>query len=209
LENACAKCKRMWGSSSNHTDRQYCAVDSITASSTPCSRNHVNSRCSSLGMVTNRRRAGFSSGVLASTTTTIKTFLSTSIPRPSSPPPKRGSGRTHAKRITHRHVLPPSYYRWHDIDWFKTRVPDQTQKRPHFIQSANRSVSSTLQQPTPTTQPVFHVNGWASGPCVTQNPGLRVKTCNGLISSVDLWRHDVVTPEVIDPVMSPFQLGRI
>ena len=32
LVNACAKCKRMWGSSSIHTDRQYCAVDSITAS---------------------------------------------------------------------------------------------------------------------------------------------------------------------------------
>jgi hypothetical protein len=26
---------------------------------------------------------------------------------------------------------------WRDTDWFKTRVPDQTQKRPHFIQSAN------------------------------------------------------------------------
>jgi len=31
LENACAKCKRMWGSSSSQTDRQYWAVDSITA----------------------------------------------------------------------------------------------------------------------------------------------------------------------------------
>ena len=35
------------------------------------------------------------------------------------------------------------------------------------------------------------------------------KLREGLISSVDLWRHNVVTPEVIDPVMSPFQLGRI
>lgn len=61
LENACAKCKRMWGSSSSHTDRHYWAVDSITASSTPCSRNHVSRRCNSLGMVTNRRHAGFSS----------------------------------------------------------------------------------------------------------------------------------------------------
>jgi hypothetical protein len=50
-----------------HTDRQYRAVDSITASSTPCSRNHINRRCNSLGMVMNRRRPGFSSGVLAST----------------------------------------------------------------------------------------------------------------------------------------------
>src|SRR5215470_7943577 len=51
---------------SSHTDRQYCAVDSITASSTPCSSNQIRNRCNSLGSVTNRRRAGFSSGALAS-----------------------------------------------------------------------------------------------------------------------------------------------
>jgi hypothetical protein len=34
----------MWGSNSNHTDRQYCAVDSITASSTPCLRSQINNR---------------------------------------------------------------------------------------------------------------------------------------------------------------------
>jgi len=102
LENACAKCKRMWGSSSSHTDRQYCAVDSITASSTPCSRNHVKRRCNSLGMVTNRRRAGFSSGILASTTTTINTFLCTSIPATFIASSWRGSGRTHAKIDTMR-----------------------------------------------------------------------------------------------------------
>jgi len=34
----------------------------------------------SLGMVANRRRSGFPSGVLASITTTISTFLFTSIP---------------------------------------------------------------------------------------------------------------------------------
>src|SRR6202023_728895 len=72
-----------------------------------CSRNHVKRRCNSLGMVTNRCRAGFSSGILASTTTTINTFLCTSIPPSSSLPPKPGSGRTHAKKVTHRHVLPP------------------------------------------------------------------------------------------------------
>jgi hypothetical protein len=37
-------------------------------------------RCNSLGSVINRRRAGFSSGALSSTTTTIKTFVCTSIP---------------------------------------------------------------------------------------------------------------------------------
>ncbi len=98
LENACAKCKRMWGSSSIHTDRQYCAVDSITASSTPCSRNHVKRRCNSLGTVTNRRRAGFSSG-LASTTTTINTFLCTSSPQPSSLPPGVEAAERTRKRL--------------------------------------------------------------------------------------------------------------
>jgi hypothetical protein len=44
FENACARCKRMYGSNSDHTDRQYWAVDSITASSTPCSRNQIESR---------------------------------------------------------------------------------------------------------------------------------------------------------------------
>ena len=80
LENACAKCRCICGSSSSHTDRQYCAVDSITASSTPCSCNQIRNRCNSLGSVTNRRRAGFSCSALVSTTTTIKTFLCTSIP---------------------------------------------------------------------------------------------------------------------------------
>src|SRR5439155_24993740 len=42
------------------------------------------------------------------------------------------------EKVTHRHVLPPVLSpEWRDTDWFKTRVPDQTQKRPHFIQSAN------------------------------------------------------------------------
>jgi hypothetical protein len=40
----------MYGSNSNHTERQYWAVDSITASSTPCSRNQTESRRISLAM---------------------------------------------------------------------------------------------------------------------------------------------------------------
>src|SRR5499433_2302833 len=144
----------------SHTDRQYCAVDSITASSTPCSCNQIRNRCNSLGSVTNRRRAGFSSGTLVSTTTTIKTFLCTSIPATFIASSWRGSGRTHAKKVTHRHVLPPLF----DAGVARHRlvqngVPDQTQKRPHFIQSVNRSSPSTLHQRTPTTQPHFHVNG--------------------------------------------------
>jgi hypothetical protein len=71
-----------------------------------CSRNHVKRWCSSLGMVTNRRRAGFSSGLLASTTITIRAFLCTSIPATFIASASRGSGRTHAKKVTHRHVLP-------------------------------------------------------------------------------------------------------
>src|ERR1700747_2083385 len=38
--------------------------------------------------------------------------------------------------------------------------PDQTQKRPHFIQSVNRPMPSTLHQRTRTTQRHFHLNGW-------------------------------------------------
>src|ERR1039457_4666685 len=63
----------------------------------PCSCNQIRHRCNSLGSVTNRRRAGFSSGTLASTTTTIKTFLCTSIPAIFIASSWRGSGRTHAK----------------------------------------------------------------------------------------------------------------
>jgi hypothetical protein len=37
VEKAWAKCKSICGSNSNHTDRQYCAVDSMTASWAPCS----------------------------------------------------------------------------------------------------------------------------------------------------------------------------
>jgi hypothetical protein len=50
-------------------------VDSITASSTPNCSSHVDKRRKSLGMVVKRRRSGFESGVRASITTTIRTFL--------------------------------------------------------------------------------------------------------------------------------------
>src|SRR5499433_289796 len=176
LENACAKCKRRYGSRSRHTDRQYCAVDSLTAFSTPCSCNHIRNRCNSLGSVTNRRRAGFSSGTLASTTTSLKTFLCTSIPAIFIASSSPGSGRTPAKKVTHRPVLPPFLFGGgRDTDWFKTRVPDQTQKRPHFIQRENRPAPSTPHERTAQTQPDFHVNGWAAGQCETQNPPTAVR----------------------------------
>ena len=171
VENACAKCNRMWGSSSSHTDRQYWAVHSITTSSTPCSRNHVKRWCSWLGMVTNRRRAGFSSGLLASTTTTIRTFLCTSIPATFIASSWRGSGRTHAKKVTHRHVLP--------------RLLLAGVARHRLVQNARSGSNSktaslhpeckqtfAVHAPSAYTplNPIFMSMGGPPGPCVTQNP---------------------------------------
>jgi hypothetical protein len=47
--------------------------------------------------------------VVASITTTISTFLCTSMPATllDTASSWRGSGRTHAKKVTHPHVLPP------------------------------------------------------------------------------------------------------
>ena len=146
LENAWAQCKRMWGSNSNHTDRQYCAVDSITASSTPCSRSQINNRCRSLGMVANHRRSGFASGVVASITTTISTFLCTSIPAilydiASS---WRGSGRTRARKVTHPHVLPPFPPGW----VARHRL---VQNAPSRSNSLTASLHPECKRPLPST----------------------------------------------------------
>src|SRR5215831_2287877 len=65
---------------------------------------------------------------------------------------------------------PPYSEGWRHIDWFKTRVPDQTQKRPHFIQSVIRPVPSTPLEHTAHNQTNFHVNGWATGPCKLKIP---------------------------------------
>jgi hypothetical protein len=123
LENACAKCKHICGSNSSHTDRQYCAVDSITASSTPRSCSHVDKRRNSLGMVANRRRSGFDSGVRASMTTTIRTFLCTSIPAIllAIETSRRESGRKRAQRhqTPSRATNPFQQNGWRDTDWFK------------------------------------------------------------------------------------------
>src|ERR1035438_379131 len=84
-------------------------------------------------------------------------------PRSSSLPPgveaaERTRNRLHTVTCYH----PSDLEGWRDTDWFKTRVPDQTQKRPHFIQSVNRPAPSTPHERTPQTQPDFHVNRWAA-----------------------------------------------
>jgi hypothetical protein len=119
LENACARCKHICGSNSSHNDRQYCAVDSITASSTLRSCSHVDKRRNSPGMVANRRRSGFDSGVCASMTTTIRTFLCTSIPAILS---AIETFRQEACAKTSNTVTcyqPSQRDRWRNTDWFK------------------------------------------------------------------------------------------
>src|SRR5215468_6036202 len=123
----------------------------MTASSTPCSCNQIRNRCNSLGSVTNRRRAGFSSGALHLSPLPSKLSYVRRSPRSSSLPPdveaaERTPTSLHAVTCYH----PPYSERWRDIDWFKTRVPDQTQKRPRFIQSVIRPVPSTLHEHTCT-----------------------------------------------------------
>jgi hypothetical protein len=68
-------------SSASHTGRQYCAVDSITTSSTSRSTSQSASACSSPGLVPTLRRSNWqspSTSPLATTTANI--FLCTSIP---------------------------------------------------------------------------------------------------------------------------------
>jgi hypothetical protein len=100
LENACAKSKRICRSNSSRTGRQYCAVDSIPASSTPCSLSHVNKWHNSLGIVVKRRRSGFAAGADASMTTTIRTFLGMLVPAilPVIAPSWRENSRKRAQR---------------------------------------------------------------------------------------------------------------
>jgi hypothetical protein len=166
LENACAKCIRMWGSSSSHTDRQYCAVDSITASSTPSSRNHVKRRVQPA-----RHRDESSPRRFLFRHTPIhdndhRNFLVYVNPRDLHRfrlAWKRQNARE--KDYTPSRATSPCLWQeWRDTDWFKTRVPDQTQKRPHFIKGVNRPSPSTLLQRTRTTQSHFRVNRWALGP---------------------------------------------
>jgi hypothetical protein len=101
---------------------QYCAVDSITAFSTPCYLSHVDKRDNSLGIVAKRRRSGFDSGVRASITTTIRTFLCTSIPAtlPAIATSWSESGRKRGQRHhTPSRATKPSQWERRDTDWFK------------------------------------------------------------------------------------------
>jgi hypothetical protein len=103
---------------SSHTDRQYCAVDSITASSTPCSCSQVDKRRNSLGMVANRRRSGFDSGVRASMTTTIRTFPDGRITMAD----KIAGIDVHKTAKTSNTITcyqPSQQDGWRDTDWFK------------------------------------------------------------------------------------------
>ena len=67
----------------------------------------------------------------------------------------------------------PCSKEWRELDWFKSRVPDQTQKRLHFIQSVNRPAPSTPKEHTAQTQTNFHVSGWATGPCKLKTAAIR------------------------------------
>jgi len=113
----------------------------MTASSTPCSRSQPDNRHNSLAIVPNRRRSGFSSGALASITITIST--SYLVGHCFLPAWKRQNARNETSHtVTWYH--PSHRDEWRDTDWFKTRVPGQTLKRPHFIQSLH-----DLHRPTP------------------------------------------------------------
>jgi hypothetical protein len=74
-------------------------------------------------MVVNRCRSGFNSGALASITTTIRTFLCTSIPATllNIATSRRESGRKRAQRhqTPSRATNPPQRDGWRDTDWFK------------------------------------------------------------------------------------------
>jgi hypothetical protein len=152
-------------------------------------------------MVANRRRCGFSSGPLASITTTINTFLCTSIPAIFIASSWRGSGRTHAKRLhTVTCYHPP------------TQMGGATQigsKRAFRIKLRNGLTSSRvytdLRRPRSIsvqaqTRPDFHVNGWAAGP-------YEVPSLQQPLNSV-LWALQIRRLEGSRPGGAPMQFGR-
>ena len=127
-------------------------VDSITASSTVRSRNQLAKRRRSLGMAANRRRSGFSSGAVASITTTISTFLCTVrqflLPCGTWLPPGVEAVERAQVDARHRHVLPP--------------FPPGGVARQRLVQSApSRSNSRTAStypesiQPLPSHAPLI------------------------------------------------------
>jgi hypothetical protein len=84
--------------------------------------SHVDKRRNSPGMVANRCRSGFHSGVCASITTTIRIFLCTSIPAilAAIATSRRGSGRIRAQRPHTVTCNQPSQRdRGRNTDWFR------------------------------------------------------------------------------------------
>src|SRR5499427_275933 len=96
LDKACARCRApdmrpapsrlsqlgfQYRSSAPHTGFQYCAVDSMTTSSTCCSISHSQTTCNCSGLLPYQRRSNwYSSSTSTSATTTASFFLWTSIP---------------------------------------------------------------------------------------------------------------------------------
>jgi hypothetical protein len=154
LENAWAKCNRMYGLSSSHTDRQYCAVDSLL--SQPPQQTVQFARHAGeppprwfLFRRTRIQHHHHQNSLVYLNPHDLHRFLLS----------VEAAERTRKRLHTVTCYLLCSQG-WRDTDWFKTRVPDQTQKRPRFIQSENRPLPSTLQQLTPTPPPIFIAMGW-------------------------------------------------
>jgi hypothetical protein len=145
IGNACANCKRIYGSNSNHTDRQYWAVDSITASFTSCSRNQLDNRAQVArhGRKSSPFRLAFRPMridhhhqhflVYRQFRLSCRTLL---------PPGVEAVERTQ-RGVTHRHVLPPfppGRVARHRL--VQNCAANQTRKRPHFIQSSHGPLPS-------------------------------------------------------------------
>src|SRR5215469_1611936 len=136
LENACANCKRRYGSNSSHTVRQYCAVDSMTASSTLCSRNQIDNRCrvarhggesSSLRLLLRCARIDHDHHQHSLVYVNSRYLVGHSCLQTR----KRQNART--ETLSTVTCYPSSRRNRAHTDWFKTHVPDQTREQPHFI----------------------------------------------------------------------------
>ena len=152
LEKACARCKRMYGSNSHQIGFQYCPVDSMTTSFTPCACSQASKRRRSLAMVPKRRRSSLHSGEIASPsldpTTTISTFgwmsIDATLSLSNMVSSWRGSGRMRGKKIrTVTRYRPSRREGRRHTDWFKTRIPGQTLQRPQLLQSGDDLHRST------------------------------------------------------------------
>jgi hypothetical protein len=136
LENACANCKRMYGSNSNHTDRRYWAADSMTASFTSARVTK-----SQIVAAPAHRPAHAHPSPQPSALSCVRQFrlsCRTLLP-PDVEPAERAREDIHTVTCYH----PSRRDGWRDTDWFKTHVPDQTLTRPRFIQGCHDLCRST------------------------------------------------------------------